>query len=230
MHVSLGPPSFANTDADTSPPATPPPPYDHDEQQQQRHLSIAHVNGEDWVVGDARSDLRVANDYGDPYSSDDGLGGLVHPIVLEASDLVAGNVSLTFTLEAEVFSLDLLDPSINPDVEVLLLEMSKGIASARRFHDLGWTNGWSSVVRGGLSLSHVKPHSDNSLEIQVPAAHRYIPTGSEVIRLALPPSLFSCGVPAVQRPPSILFIHQPGRASSVSLPQLDPSLAVAPYK
>ena len=140
-----------------------------------------------------------------------GQGGAVRALVLSAEQLASrsGNSSLLFTLSgAEVFAATRMG-SAAPRMEHLMLELTRGLLAARTRLDAGWSRGWSSVVQPALSSAHLSFPSPTSLRVTLPAAHRYEARGPELVRLSLPPPLFSCLSVPEQSPPALLFVAAP---------------------
>ena len=129
-------------------------------------------------------------------------------LVLDAADVRAGNATLTFSLVGDVFSTALLAEDA-PGLAALALEMGREFASARAYHEPGWSRGWSTVVQHALSTHHVTVLSPAALRIALPAADHYGSRGPELIRMALPDALYACGLAAPQQPPTVLFVHEP---------------------
>ena len=166
---------------------------------------MVHIDGQRWVVGGGGA-TNSETQYGGSY------GGPVRALVLSAADVADGNTSVLYSLTHDVFAQGRLGPS-DLGRELMSLELSQLHAAARNAHDLGWSRGWSSVVQPLLSSRHYALLNERLLAITLPHAPRYAPRGPEMIRLALPPSAFSCEAALAQpRPGRALRPRQEARS------------------
>lgn len=170
-------------------------------------LSTVHVGGRRWVVG--------------------GEGGqpAARALVLDAATVAAGaNTSLTFALHAEVFSHALLRESAS-EMPQLALALSRALHAARTVHDAGWSRGWAAIVQPAIGSAHWNGPYASTLQLTMPRrVARYAPRGPELLPLSLPDAIFSCGVAAEQRPPSVLFVHAPRPTLQAVSPAAGPVL------